>query len=445
MPQTRRTLLKLFTTGAVVVAAGHRPTVGRDTEGGARVIPVPEPRIARFEELAYGMFVHWGVFSLMGQCVWAMHPGRFPLEDYKRQVPRFTAKEFNPRAWAATARRSGMRYMTLTARQHDGFSLYDTRGLSDYDAVHVGPGRDLVAEFVEGCRAEGIEPFLYHTTYDWYQPSFTQDFDAYLEYLHKSIEVLCTYYGKLGGFWFDGNWSKRDADWKEDRLYSIIRRLQPEAVIINNTGVDAPGALGHPEVDCVTFEQSHPTRMDRQGAAKYVAAEMCESMNSHWGITPNDYNYLSPKGIIEDLCACRGVGANLLLNIGPTPEGRLPAYESAAFERAGGWVDRHAEPIYKGKPTAVRGPGRDFAVQVDDRLFLFVHDILPRPGEHVVTGVAGHGPRVFAGVDRPVRSVRWMDNGEELKFERGDDDMLTVHVTPYPPGVNMVVRVAEVR
>ena len=209
MPQTRRTLLKLFTTGAVVVAAGHRPTVGRDTEGGARVIPVPEPRIARFEELAYGMFVHWGVFSLMGQCVWAMHPGRFPLEDYKRQVPRFTAKEFNPRAWAATARRSGMRYMTLTARQHDGFSLYDTRGLSDYDAVHVGPGRDLVAEFVEGCRAEGIEPFLYHTTYDWYQPSFTQDFDAYLEYLHKSIEVLCTYYGKLGGFWFDGNWSKR--------------------------------------------------------------------------------------------------------------------------------------------------------------------------------------------------------------------------------------------
>jgi len=443
MPLTRRELLRLSGAGLAVAACGHRLSTAQEAEGRPMQIPVPEPRVARFERLAYGMFVHWGVFSLMGRCVWAMHPSRFPLEEYRQQMPRFTAKEFDPRAWAATARRGGMRYMTLTSRQHDGFSLYDTRGLSEYDAVRVGPGRDLVAEFVEGCRAEGIEPFLYHTTYDWYQPSFAEDFDAYLDYLHKSIEVLCTHYGTLGGFWFDGNWSKAGADWKEDRLYGIIRRLQPEAVIINNTGVDARGALGHPEIDCVTFEQGHPTQIDRGGAAKYIAAEMCESMNSYWGITPDDYSYLSPKGIIEDLCACRRVGANLLLNIGPTPEGRLPAYEPAAFERAGDWVARHAEPIYEGKPSPVECAGRDFVVQVDRRLFLFVHDILPRPGEDVETGVVGPGPRVLRGIDREVASARWMDSGEELSVERADDGALTVHVTPYPPGVNMVVRVAE--
>lgn len=405
--------------------------------------PQPEPRIARFESLAYGMFVHWGVFSLNERCVWAMHPKRYPIEDYIEQTKRFTAEAFDPREWAATARRSGMRYMTLTTRQHDGFSMYDTRGLSEYDAVHAGPGRDLIAEFVEGCRSEGIEPFFYHTTYDWYQPSFTDDFDAYLDYLHQSIEILCTHYGKVGGFWFDGNWSKPDADWKEDRLYGIIRRLQPQAVIVNNTGVDARGALGHPGIDCVTFEQGHPTAMDRSGMDKYVAVEMCESMNSFWGYTPSDFNYLSPKGIIEELCACRGVGANYLLNIGPKPDGSLPAYESSAFERAGGWVERHAPLIYEGRPAAVQCPGRDVALEWDGKVYLFVYDIRPRPDEHVATGMTGHGPRRYRGIDGSVAQVRWMHNGEALEFEQNDDGELTLQVTPYPWGVNMVVRVAE--
>ena len=148
-----------------------------------------------------------------------------------------------------------MKYITLTTRHHEGFSLYDTQGLSNYDAVHSPAGRDLVKEFVEGCRAEGIIPFFYHTTLDWYQESFNKDFEAYLKYLRDSVRILCTNYGEIGGMWFDGNWSKPNEDWKLDKLYGMVRELQPEAMIIDNTGLRNRGEIGHPEIDCVTFEQ----------------------------------------------------------------------------------------------------------------------------------------------------------------------------------------------
>ena len=225
-------------------------------------IPVPAPRVARFERLGYDMFIHWGLYAQLGQGEWVQHLRKIPMQEYVQLKQSFTAADFDARAIAVTARAAGMKYITLTSRHHDGFSLYDTRGLSDHDAPNSAAGRDLAGEFVEGCRAEGIIPFFYHTTLDWYQPTFNDDFDAYLDYLHKSVEVLCTHYGELGGVWFDGNWSKPDADWKEDRLYGIIRRLQPEAMIINNTGLGAKGAIGNPEIDSVTFEQGRPTPMN---------------------------------------------------------------------------------------------------------------------------------------------------------------------------------------
>ncbi|MBT4503098.1 MAG: alpha-L-fucosidase, partial [Gemmatimonadetes bacterium] len=236
-------------------------------------IPQPAPRIQRFEKLGYGMFIHWGLYAQLGQGEWVQHLRQIPMDEYAKLKESFTAEKFDGRKIAAIARQAGMRYITLTTRHHDGFSLYDTRGLSDHDAPHSAAGRDLIANFVDGCRQEGIIPFFYHTTLDWYQKSFDEDFDAYLDYLHNSVELLCTQYGEIGGLWFDGNWSKPDADWKEDRLYSIIRKQQPEAMIINNTGLGAKGEVGNPEIDSVTFEQGRPPSMNREGMPKYVAAE----------------------------------------------------------------------------------------------------------------------------------------------------------------------------
>ncbi len=406
--------------------------------------PQPAPRVARFERLAYGLFVHWGLFSLVGRCVWGAHPKRYPQEEYRTLPARFDAREFDARALAALARRSGMRYATLTTRQHDGFSLYDTRGLSEYDVLHSAARRDLVREFVEGCRAEGLVPLLYHTTYDWSHPAFEADFDGYLEYLRASVELLCSHYGEIGGFWFDGNWSRPEADWKEDALYATIRRLQPEAVIINNTGVDALGATGHPEIDCVTFEQGRPTAMDRSAAPKYLATEMCHSMNHFWGIAPGDLDYLSPRDVVESLCACRRVGANYLLNVGPTAGGGVPALEAALLERAGGWVERWGEILREGRPCGVSGPGKDFGLEADGRLYLFVHDLTPPHAIGRTAPAVGPGPRVFRGIEREARSARWLDSDEALTVEWLGTGELRVTCTGYPWGVDWVVRVAVV-
>ena len=165
-------------------------------------VPVPEPRVARFEKMAFGMFVHWGLYSLLERGEWILHHSRMPEAEYRKLTERFTAENFDARALARLAKRAGMKYITLSARHHDGFSLYDTRGLSTYDAPHSAAGRDLIAEFVEGCRAEGIVPFLYHTTLDWSFGTADCDeaaFNEYLDYLHASVEILCREYGPLGG------------------------------------------------------------------------------------------------------------------------------------------------------------------------------------------------------------------------------------------------------
>ncbi|NKB67696.1 MAG: alpha-L-fucosidase [Candidatus Latescibacteria bacterium] len=407
-------------------------------------IPTPAPRITRFEQLGYGFFLHWGLYSLLGQGEWVQHLRHIPMDEYAPLKDRFTAADFDGHAIARLAREAGMKYITLTSRHHDGFSLYDTRGLSDHDAPHSAAGRDLVAELIEGCRAEDILPLFYHTTLDWYQPSFNDDFNAYLDYLHKSVETLCTQYGPLGGLWFDGNWSKPDADWQEDRLYSMIRRHQPEAMIINNTGLSARGHVGHPEIDSVTFEQGRPEAMDLDGDAKYVAAEMCQTMNRHWGIGSEDFKYMGPPDIIENLCACRKVGANYLLNVGPTASGAIPGYEAAALRRVGEWIADHDQIVYRGRPSSVKGGGADFALELDGKTYLFIHHLSIGGHGHVTVAGGGVGPRSFANVRQAVSTVRWLDNDEQLAFTHNPDSgLFCLDATGYPYGVDRVVRIAE--
>jgi alpha-L-fucosidase len=411
-------------------------------------IPLPEPRIERFEHLAYGMFIHWGVYSQLGRGEWVMNREKIPVEEYTKLKDTFTAADFDGRAIARIAKNAGMKYITLTTRHHDGFSLYDTRGLSDFDAPHSPAGRDLIADYVEGCRAEGIIPFFYHTTLDWRWQSHTCDdatFNEYLDYLYKSVEVLCTHYGPIGGMWFDGDWSRRQADWKHDRLYSMIRRLQPEAMIINNTGIGNEGAVSHGGVDSVTFEQSMPKALDRRGHARYIAGEMCQTMNSHWGIGANDYSFKSPANVIENLASCRKVGANYLLNVGPTATGAIPDYEAASLAVAGRWAEQHALPVYDGKPVPVSCRGRDFVLEADGKLYWFVYDLRIAGHGQVTVSVGGAGPRVAQGIKQPIKKVSWLDNGEALAFsQNADAGLATVNFTGYPYGTNLVVRVAEI-
>ena len=408
-------------------------------------IPVPEKRIAHFEKLGFGMFIHWGLYSQLERGEWTFDLHKDSIDKYPDCFNNFTAEDFDAKAICQLAKKAGMKYITLTTRHHDGFSLYDTKGLSDYDVMHTPCKRDLIKEFVDACNEEGLMPMLYHTTLDWQHPDFNNDFDAYLEYLRKSVEILCTNYGKIGGLLFDGNWSKRGADWKLDELYGMIHRLQPDAMVINNTGLSEQGKTGHPEIDSVTFEQGQATVMNREGMDKYVAAEMCQTMNRHWGIAVNDLDYKSPRQMIERLCHARKVGANYLLNIGLTGQGGVTKITEALLEIIGQWTSMAKESLYEGKPsTMVCNEDKDFVLEKDGYAYIYVHDLpLLGPKDVVVAYEKTDGDHSVRNVNRKVKSMKWVDNDEELLFTQ-DNDVLKYRATGYYYGTQLIVRIAKV-
>ncbi|MBQ3177478.1 MAG: alpha-L-fucosidase [Clostridia bacterium] len=405
-------------------------------------IPVPEKRILDFEEMGFGMFIHWGLYSQLGKGEWVQHIHGIPKEEYVKLQDTFTASKFDGQKIAQIAKKGGAKYITLTTRHHEGFSLYDTKGLNTYDAPHSPAGRDLIRDFVDGCRAEGIVPFFYHTTLDWWHPEFNGDFKVYLQYLRDSVEILCTEYGKIGGLWFDGNWSKKDADWEEDALYAVIRKHQPEAIIVNNTGLSARGEAGNLQLDSVTFEQGRPEPMNRDGMRKYFAAEMCHTMNAHWGHGAKDMNYKSLPHLIETLCACRKVGANYLLNVGPNAEGEITTMQAALMEGIGDWIRAVGQSIYKAKPCGVVGTGKNFALRDGNKMYFYVHDLSVTGDNNVTVEGGAAGEKSFTGVKGTISNLHWVDNDEALDF-RQDENSFVMNATGYPYGTSLVVRVAE--
>ncbi len=394
-------------------------------------------RIKDFEKMGLGVFVHFGIYSVLEQGEWVKFAHKMDHDGYEALAKDFCPQEGWAAALAQAAKGAGAKYITLTARHHDGFSLYDTQGLDDFDAPHFC-GRDLVGEFVDACRAEGLVPFFYHTLLDWHRPEYKADFPAYLRYLRASVEKLCANYGPIGGIWFDGMWDNFSADWEEDALYHMIRSYQPEAMIINNTGMDARGALGHIELDSVTFECGKPQPINLSESPKYIASEMCQTMNGHWGYAAMDLNYKSMADILRDLAACRRCGANYLLNVGPKPDGSLRLYDQGILEALGLWVRANEEAVRAARPSEipVRNRPEDFLLQGPDGWYLFVLDapLYNNPDGDRLEELA---------IEQPVRSVTWLDNGEALPFCQ-EEGLLKITALPYRYGTNTVVRVAKI-
>ena len=405
-------------------------------------IPTPEKRIAEFENFGFGLFIHYGLYSQLGRGEWVLYIEKLNLPEYEKLAETFTASKFDARKIVSMAKAAGVKYITLTTRHHEGFSLYDTNGLNTFDAPHTPCGRDLIREFVDACHEFDVVPFFYHTTLDWRDYKYKHDFKAYLQYLRDSVEVLCTRYGKIGGFWFDGNWAKKNHDWEEDALYGVIRKHQPDAIIVNNTGTSSRGEAGHPELDSVTFEQGRPTPMDREGMSKYYAAEMCHTMNGHWGYGHSDLHYKSLAELIETFCACRKVGANYLLNVGPTGEGEIPLMQEALLRGIGEWISKTGNAIYEGKPCGILGQGKNFALRCGNKLYFYVHDLSITGDSNVTIEHGGAGEKAFTGVKETIKSIRWTDRDETLSFVQ-DGETLKINCTGFPYGSDLVVRVAE--
>ncbi len=399
--------------------------------------------IKNFEKLGIGLFVHYGLYSVIGRGEWSKKTCNIPWDEYLKSM-----EDFNPSAdWAEelakSAKEAGCRYITFTTRHHDGFSLYDTCELCDFDAPHVC-GRDLVAEFVAACRKHNIKPFFYHTLLDWHEQSYNQDFSKYLQYLRNSVELLCKNYGEIGGIWLDGMWDKRDADWEEDALYGMIRSYQPNAMIINNTGLNDRGALGHIELDSVTFERGRPQPINLENSPKYLASEMCEVMGCHWGFAERDLDFKSSRDIIESLVICRRYKSNFLLNVGPKPDGGISYIDRGILELVGKWTTLHKEALYDARATEiiVEGKPKDFVLKKDNIYYLFVHDLKMQGDVNVVLTEESDLIERF-DLSAKIESVSWLDNSEPLPFTQ-EGSKVTVGALPFKYGENLVVRVAKI-
>ena len=403
-----------------------------------------EKRIKEFEKLGFGMFVHFGLYSVHGKGEWAYNINISP-EDYPSLFEKFNPDKDWAKNLVSTAKKAGCKYITLTTRHHDGFSLYDTCGLNEYDAPHSPAGRDLIREFVDECNAQGIIPFFYHTLLDWHEKSYKENFPEYLKYLRASVEILCKNYGKIGGLWFDGMWDKKDENWEEDALYSLIRKYQPDAMIINNTGLSARGELGHIELDSVTFERGRPSPINLADSPKYIASEMCQIFANHWGYAERDFNFKSLAEIIEDFCGCRRYGANFLLNVGPMGNGQLRLLDKAMLETLGEWTAIHSEALYLPRPAGITIEGKDknFILKGEDAYYFFAYD-LGMDGNvnvEVTKGDPNHN-NVF-DFDKKIKSIKWLDDGLDVYFsqENGKTNIVT---TSQFYGAHMVVKIAKI-
>ncbi len=398
--------------------------------------------IKNFEQLGFGMFVHFGIYSQQGSGEWVQALHGIPGEQYQKLADTFCPKADWARELAKTAKETGCKYINITTRHHDGFSLFDTCGLNTYDAPHSACGRDLIREFVDACRAEGLIPFFYHTLMDWYHPDYENNFPAYLEYLRQSVALLCKNYGRIGGIWFDGMWHKPDADWEEDALYATIRQYQPEAMIINNTGLSAGGKLGHIQLDSVTFERGKPEPLNMAGAPKYVASEMCEVTCDHWGYAREDLNYKSPAQLIGELAECRRYRSNMLMNVGLQGDGSISPMDREIFRVVGRWVGYFDRAIRKPAPTgiAIQGKPDDFLLYDGSSYYLFCYH-LPMSADPNVARVAEADYESRFPLDAKISTAYWMDNGEPVSFTQ-DSGQTVVKTVPFPYGRNLVVRVA---
>ena len=395
-------------------------------------------RIKRFRRAGLGLFLHYGIYSVIGRGEWARKLCPIGEDEYEAAIGRFTCARLDFDAICKNAFENGFRYVVFTARHHDGFSLYDTEGISEYSSLNYGPRRDLVGEFVGACKKYGLLPIVYHTTVDWHHPLYQNDFEGYLGYLRDSVKRLCESYPDIGGFWFDGTWERND-DWQEDLLYQTIRSRLPEAIIINNTGLNELGRTGNPEIDSVTFERGKPKKIDSPN--KILAGEMCDVVNTHWGIASGDIDYKSARYLIESMIDCRRYNCNYLLNVPLESDGSFSHINLGLLEQIGA---RNRTYPFAMRALCYHDEGKDFFIELDGEIYLVVFGLGVNGDENVIKKNGRGKTLTFERFPVRVKEIRYEDNKKELPFSY-EGNRLTIFAENFDYGSNMIVRIAKVK
>lgn len=308
-------------------------------------------RVKRYIDAKLGLFIHWGPFSVQGADPEATYD-YFDLKenaalrsDYTRYAAAFNPTKFDPIAWMNLAKEAGMRYVIFTTKHHDGYALFNTRW-TDYDSVDQAPGRDFTAEVVEAARAAGLKVGFYYSLLDWHDPLYASDLPRFVnDTIFGQVRELCTNYGPIDYFWFDGEWDHPEGTWRTTELVSMIRALQPEVFINDRLGTGTRGAT--PLADFYTREQPVELGVSTpfEGIHFYYW-EACVTMNNSWQYMAKDNDYKSDADLIRLLADVVRRGGNLLLNVGPTPDGEIPQPQQDRLRALGEWMRINGESIY---------------------------------------------------------------------------------------------------
>ena len=409
-------------------------------------VPSKENLEAReaFADYRFGVFIHWGIYSMFAQGEWYMNSGIDALE-YAKAAGGFYPASFDAREWVRSIKASGAKYICFTSRHHDGFSMFDTK-VSDYDIMDASPfKRDIIAELAQACHEEGIALHFYYSLLDWTREDYpvgrtglntgrrgdSQDYDSYLGFMKGQLTELLTNYGKIGAIWFDGLWDHdsdpQPFDWRTDELYGHIHSIDHSCLIGNNhhiTPLDGE--------DFQMFERDLPGENTTGWASAQTISslplEMCQTMNGMWGYKVEDQNYKSVDELVRLIVRAASKGSNLLLNVGPQPDGSLPATAVERLAGIGEWMEKYGDSVYCTDASGI--PEQSWGVTTKRDGVLYLHLIEPLEGVGEIT----------LPLEGKVKSVTAMKDGATLKHKMSDGK-LRVTLDEAPADADYVIEV----
>jgi len=406
-------------------------------------------RIEWFNHDRFGMFIHWGLYSILARGEWVRSKEQISGRDYQQYFEEFNPLRYDPRSWARIARQAGQQYAVLTAKHHEGFCLFDSK-LTGFNATRTPAKRDLVREYVDAFRKEGLKVGFYYSLLDWHHPGYPvdrlhplrddkvakarkRDLKLYVDYLHGQVHELLTNYGRIDVIWFDFSYDKMtDEAWRAMELMDMVRKLQPDIVVNNrltagHCNLQSGLRLG----DFATPEQIVPPNGLADGTGKAIPWEACITLNDNWGYAYSKYK--TAQDVIRMLVECVSKGGNLLLNVGPNPRGEIPVESVKILEEVGRWMRENSESIYGCGAAGLPKPEWGRFTSNGNRLYAHVFE---RP----------MGPVVLPNMRGKICKARLLRDGSEVRIQQPwnaadyqEDEFICLTDNVFPDPIDTVV------